>query len=91
MTGSHFTCFSCKKVQILKRMWRGAVEGGEGGTRLLALHTEASLGLQVIAERESACPFCPYSTPIVVGIFGTGISATQVSDRQLLVYQSFSY
>ena len=72
-------------------MWRGAVEGGEGGTRLLALHTEASLGLQVIAERESACPFCPYSTPIVVGILGAGISATQVSGLELLVDEALSY
>ena len=55
-----------------------AAEGGEGGERLLALHTDRHLGMEVIAERKSACPLCPYSTPIVVGLHGAAITPTQV-------------
>jgi hypothetical protein len=55
-----------------------SVEGGEGGTRLLGLHTDEQLGLEVIAHRNSSCPRCPYSTPIVVGILGLGSAPTQM-------------
>ena len=55
-------------------------EGGQGGTRLLAMHTETHLGLEVvrIPFRNSTCPLCPYTypTPIVVGILGRGASPT---------------
>ncbi|MDB4339372.1 chitobiase/beta-hexosaminidase C-terminal domain-containing protein [bacterium] len=53
-------------------------EGGVGGSRLLAMHIDKHLGIEVIAERNSTCPLCPYSTPIVVGIFGRGVTATQM-------------
>jgi len=32
----------------------------------------------VITTRNSTCPRCPYSTPIVVGIFGGGTTRTQM-------------
>jgi len=62
------------------------IEGGQGGLRLLGLHTDDHLGFQVIAERNSSCPLCPYSTPIVVGVHGTGITPTQMVVRVALDY-----
>jgi len=51
-------------------------EGGEGGRRLVGLHTDEHLGLEVIASHNSTCPLCPYSTPIVVGVLGGGTTPT---------------
>jgi hypothetical protein len=62
------------------------VEGGQGGNRLLGLHTDTHLGIQVIAERNSNCPLCPYSTPIVVGVHGGGRTPTQMLVRITLDY-----
>ena len=53
-------------------------EGGLGGQRLLALHTDEHLGMQVIDFRNSTCPLCPFATPIVVGILGVGTTPTTV-------------
>jgi len=51
-------------------------EGGDGGRRLVGLHTDEHLGLEVIALPDSTCPMCPYSTPIVVGVLGGGTTPT---------------
>jgi hypothetical protein len=56
-------------------------EGGHGGLRLLALHQDKELGLQVIADHRSQCPLCPFSTPIVVGVFGHSREPAQVLVR----------
>eukprot|EP00960_Hanusia_phi_P076360 768551-Hanusia_phi.AAC.2 len=48
---------------------------------LTVLHTNKNVGIDVIVDRNSSCPLCPFSTPLVVGVRGASSLTSQFSLR----------